>query len=107
MTTSTITIWHCDAGGCDATAPEKAPGWVSAIYTHGCPEHASHITAHKASLTDQTRGRGRSEKTTWYLKCACGWQPTPNWRTYTSYPLTDAHLRHVASQPTEEETTNG
>ncbi len=97
MTTSTITIWRCDAGWCSAAAPENTDGWVSAIYTHGCPAHADRITAHAAKVTHETRGRGASEKTTWYLSCACGWRPRPNFQVHSYRRLQDQHRSHVAA----------
>ncbi|MEV0726020.1 hypothetical protein AB0I37_24980 [Micromonospora purpureochromogenes] len=100
MTTSRITIWHCDAQLCGATAPENAEGWTSAIYTHGCPDHGGVIASHKAALTDETRGRGSREKTTWYLRCACGWVPRPGFATHTASGLHAKHRAHVHDQPT-------
>ena len=97
MTTQTIQIWRCDAGGCGSTAPEKADGWVSAIYTHGCPAHAALIIAHAAKVTSTTRGRGAKEKTTWYLTCACGWWPSPNFQTHTARWLHEQHRAHLAT----------
>lgn len=93
MTQQSITIWHCDANGCKQSAPEQADGWTSAIYTHGCPEHGAEIEAHAATITDQTRGRGRSEKTTWFIKCACGWRG--GYETWSTGNLTMRHLLHV------------
>ncbi len=98
MTRSRITVWHCDAHLCRQSAPEDADGWADAIYTHGCPQHGDIITAHKASLTYQTSGRGSREVTTWYLRCACGWTPRPHWAKHSARLLHDAHLVHVNDQ---------
>lgn len=105
MTTSTAHFLHCDAAGCDAQAPyddynklyvkHRPDGWANAIYTHGCPRHGDVILAHAATITSQTRGRGRSEKTTWFLTCACGWRSAQPWQTYNSDYLQKAHLAHV------------
>lgn len=105
MTTSTIRLMHCDFAGCDAQDPaeggyvaDRADGWVDAIYTHGCPEHGDEILAHAAKLTSDTRGRGRSEKTTWFLSCSCGWKPAQPWQTHSTDYLRRAHLAHVREQ---------
>lgn len=98
MSTEILHVWHCDNPACSAVASQRTEGWTDAIYTQGCPAHGEVIAAHKASLDDVTRGRGRSEKTTWYLKCACGWAPSPRWATYTSRGLQEQHLRHVHAQ---------
>ncbi len=103
MTTSTIRFMHCDHAGCDAQAPNEAngyvadrlDGWTDAVYTHGCPAHGETIAAHKATVTSETRGRGYKEKTTWYLRCACGWSPSPNFQSYNTDRLRSAHLAHV------------
>lgn len=97
MTSTLITIWHCDGPGCDATAPEKTEGWVFAPGTHGCPAHADLIAAHAAKVTSTTRGRGAREKTTWYLTCACGWWPSPNFQTHTARWLHEQHRAHLAA----------
>ncbi len=102
MATSTVTIWHCDANGCDHTAPEGSGGWVNAAFTHGCPEHAAFITEHRARITSDTRGRGRNEKTTWFLRCDCGWAPRPGYSTHNWDPLTRAHLAHVKTATSRE-----
>lgn len=101
MTTEDITIWHCDANNCTASAPADTTGWTNAIHTHGCPAHGQLITAHKAKITSDTRGRGYREKTTWYLTCACGWTPRPSWATHTYRRLEDQHLAHVQQATTE------
>jgi hypothetical protein len=99
MTSTTVRLLHCDFAGCGRTCPDdQADGWTNAIYTHGCPDHGAAIAAHKAKLDDQTRGRGRNEKTTWYLTCACGWYPTPNFQTYNATRLKAAHLTHVREE---------
>lgn len=98
MTTSTVTIWHCDAQLCGATAPEGTKDWTYAIYTHGCPAHGAVIAAHRAKVVHDTRGRGSQETTTWYLRCACGWTPRPDWSKHTAAPLHAQHLAHVHEQ---------
>lgn len=98
MSTEILYVWHCDAPECDAITASRTQGWTDAIYTHGCPAHGETIAAHKATITDETRGRGRSEKTTWCLKCACGWTPGRGWATYTSRGLQEEHLQHVRAQ---------
>jgi hypothetical protein len=104
VTTSKIDFMHCDFARCTAQTPYdsralhipvRADGWTNAICTHGCPEHGEAIRAHQASITSQTRGRGRSEKTTWFLACACGWRPAQPWQTHSTDYLRQAHLDHV------------
>ncbi|GAA0969908.1 hypothetical protein GCM10009555_017870 [Acrocarpospora macrocephala] len=101
MTTTTITIWRCDHAGCCTTAPKLTPGWADAIYTHGCPEHAEEIRAHRADLDGKLSGRGRKEHTWWTLVCACGWTP-PNMPAIGVkdgyFQLQAAHLAHVAAR---------
>jgi hypothetical protein len=104
VTVKLLTIWRCD-GPCDASAPEHTAGWTDAGRTHGCPDHGTVIAAHKANVTYVTRGRGRSEKTTWYLTCACGWKPVPFYETYSTRWLESAHLLHVAEQFATSEVT--
>lgn len=104
MTTSTVRLMHCDHAGCDAQAPDdekgyvadRPNGWKDAIYTHGCPEHGEAIMAHEASITSRSRGRGSRERTTWFLTCACGWQP-PHFEMDSSRRLKEQHLKHVAA----------
>ena len=96
MTSEIVYLMHCDHLGCDRVTPEKqADGWTNAIYTHGCPDHGALIATHQAKITDTTRGRGSKEKTTWYLVCACGWSPTPNFEVHTAARLKRVHLAHV------------
>lgn len=111
MSTSTIRFMHCDFPGCTAQTPHpssapyvpvRSDGWTNAIHTHGCPDHGEVVATHTAKVTSQTRGRGRSEKTTWYLTCLCGWRPSPNWQTYNYDWLTRAHIKHLAAMCTEE-----
>ena len=102
MTTERITIWHCDADQCEATAPEDADGWTDATYTHGCPAHGELIAAHRAKVTDSTRGRGYRETTTWYLMCACGWTPRPSYAVHSYQGLKERHRAHVRAVPTGE-----
>lgn len=97
MTTTIVYLLHCDHAGCDRAAPkDDSEGWTDAIYTHGCPDHSEGITAHKANVTSNTRGRGSREKTYWYLKCACGWTPQPYFAIFSAKGLKDQHVRHVA-----------
>ena len=104
MTTTLTRVMHCDHPGCDAQAvagprwvAEREDGWADCVHTHGCPEHGEAIRAHWAKVTSQTRGRGRSEKTTWFLECACGWRPSPGWQTHSATGLHEQHKRHVAA----------
>ncbi|GIM88765.1 hypothetical protein [Paractinoplanes toevensis] len=106
MTTSTIRFMNCDFAGCTAQAPkphgegyiaDRPDGWTDAIYTHGCPDHGNAIAAHKASVTSETRGRGSREKTTWYLRCECGWRPNPNYQSHSTDWLKKEHLKHLAA----------
>ncbi len=108
MSRSTIEFMHCDHAGCTAKVEndrhgklyqqQRDNGWVDAIYTHGCPEHGEQILAHMATVTHQTRGRGRSERTTWFLTCACGWRPVERWQVDSADRLKQAHLVHVREQ---------
>lgn len=102
MSKSTAITWHCDYADCNASAPEKAEGWHSEIYTHGCPEHFLDVHVHRAQLTSDTRGRGAREKTTWYLHCACGWHPTPYYTPHTYDWLRKQHLAHVKAATAKE-----
>lgn len=104
MTNTTLRFMNCDYAGCTAQQPhplserymaDRPDGWTDAIYTHGCPEHGEAITAHRATITSQTRGRGSREKTTWFLTCACGWRPSPNYQTHSSSWLQKRHIQHV------------
>lgn len=95
MTADIVRIWHCDGSACDASVPEKTDGWADEIYTHGCPKHRDLISEHRMKLDHTTRGRGNSEKTTWYVSCACGWRPTPSYATYNYRSLQDRHRAHV------------
>jgi hypothetical protein len=97
VTSTIVYLLSCDHAGCTATTSEAdAEGWTNAIYTHGCPDHGEAITAHKAKVTDQTRSRGSKEKTTYFLTCACGWQPTPHYEAYSARRLKEQHVKHVA-----------
>lgn len=97
MTSPIVYLLSCDHAGCEQTAPkDEAAAWTDAIFTHGCPDHGVPIKAHQATVTPQTRGRGRTEKTTWYLACACNWAPTPAFQVHSAARLKLAHLAHVA-----------
>jgi hypothetical protein len=104
MTTSTISVMHCDFAGCIAQAPDESrgyvadrpDGWTDAIYTHGCPDHGGAIAAHKATKTSRENGQGRRRATYWYLTCACGWTPDRSAK-WNSEGLHAAHLAHVAA----------
>nr|WP_221374521.1 hypothetical protein [Actinoplanes polyasparticus] len=108
MSTSTIEFLHCDHAQCAVKVENdrhgklyqqrRDNGWIDAIYTHGCPEHGGTILAHAAKLTTQTRGRGRSERTTWFLTCACGWTPSPAWQMDSTNYLRERHLAHLREQ---------
>lgn len=107
MSTSMIRFMHCDHAGCTAQAPyspsgSTPDGWTNAANTHGCPDHGDAIAAHKANIASQTRGRGSSEKTTWYLTCACGWHPTPHYAAHSSTWLRERHVKHVATVTAED-----
>lgn len=104
MTTTVVRLLHCDHASCDRTIPEdQAAGWGNAIYTHGCPDHAEVIAAHQAKVTSRTRGRGSSEKDTWFLVCACGWSPRPNFQVHNATRLKVAHLAHLAALTEERQ----
>lgn len=97
MTTSTITVVHCDFPGCDQQAPQPESrtmpeGWADALHTHGCPQHAGAISDHRASVDCDTYRR----KDWWSLKCACGWTPRPATAAWSSSGLREKHLAHVA-----------
>jgi hypothetical protein len=97
MTSEILHVWHCDHPACDAVVPEKTEGWTNAIYTHGCPAHGDVVAAHKADLTYHTHGRGRSEKTTWFMRCGCGWKPSPPYSSGTYRYMEEQHRAHVAA----------
>lgn len=103
MTTEIVRIWHCDAQSCDATAPEDTAGWTDAIYTQGCPAHGDVIAAHRANLRSSTSGRGSRQVTYWYLHCACGWTPRPDWSMHHHAHLRAQHLAHVHALTATEE----
>jgi hypothetical protein len=95
MSVETVKYWVCDASDCGIRAPEGADGWFDGIYTHGCPQHASIVAAHKANVDSSTRGRGSWAVTYWYLNCACGWIPPARWASWHSAPLREQHLLHL------------
>lgn len=107
MTTTLVHLMRCDHADCDAQAPkasgesyvqDRPDGWTDLIHTHACPDHGPAVAGHAAKITSQTRGRGVSEKTTWFLACSCGWRPTPNYQTYNATRLRQAHLAHVRAE---------
>lgn len=98
MSTQLVTMWVCDI--CALVVPACTDGWANAVWSHGCPEHAEHVGEHRASVREETRGRGRSEKTTWFLTCACGWVPPRRWSSWNYGPLVEQHHEHLrASRP--------
>jgi hypothetical protein len=99
VTTSTITVVHCDFPGCDAQAEQfddrtMPAGWTSRIHTHGCPEHGEAIAGHAATVESWTARR----KDWWSLRCACGWMPRPGVAAYTSRGLKAQHLAHLKAE---------
>lgn len=106
MTTSTITVVHCDFPGCDERAEQfdartMPGGWTGRIYTHGCPEHGEAIAAHAATIESETIRR----KDWWLLRCACGWRPTPGRVAWSSAVLQEHHLAHVKAVLTFDQPT--
>lgn len=93
MSTTTITILHCDFPGCTEQTPGHAEdGWTSAIHTHGCPAHGEAIAAHEATVESWNARR----KDWWSLRCACGWTPRPGVSAWSSRDLKAKHLAHLA-----------
>lgn len=96
MTTSTITVVHCDFPGCDEQSPKPdgrtvPEGWTDGRYVHGCPRHWEAIAQHKPTIESETYKRKD-----WYsLRCACGWTP-PRRAVWSSSGLRDQHLAHLA-----------
>ena len=90
MSRQIVTMWRCDV--CDTTtAPEYTEGWVDAIYTHGCPDHAGVVAAHVATVHPLTRKP----------RCACGWYPPTYWVADCTEPTFVAeHRVHVRTQAT-------
>lgn len=106
MSTSTITIVHCDFPGCEAQVPKPddrttPEGWTDGGHVHGCPRHWEAIARHKPTVESETYRR----KDWWSLLCACGWRP-PRRAAWSSAGLRDQHREHLAralSKPVAEQ----